>query len=162
MMERIRIWFMAQSLRERWLIGVAGALAVIVLSWLLIIRPIDAMRESAKARHDAAVLALARVETRLAAIEDAAANPSPPLTGRITDIVTAEAVRVGFNTAQADAAGTDGARIVISAARPQTFFGWAVDMETRLGLHVEALVARPNADETLTVDVTFRSGARGQ
>ncbi len=162
MIERVRIWFMAQSLRERWLIGVAGALAVIVLSWLLVIRPIDAMRESAKARHDAAVLALARVETRLVAIDEAAANPPPPLTGRITDVVMAEAVRVGFNTAQTDAVGTDGARIVIAAARPQTFFSWVADMETRLGLHVDALVARPNADETLSVDVTFRSGARGQ
>ena len=160
MIDRTRSWFLTRSIRERWLIGIAVALAVVVLSGLLIIRPIDAVREAAKARHDGAVLALARAETRVAAIEAASANPPPPLTGPLADIVSAEALRVGFTTAQTDAAGADGVRIVISAARPQTFFSWIADMETRFGLHVDALAARPNADETLSVDVTFRTGRR--
>ncbi|WP_299328429.1 type II secretion system protein M [Parasphingopyxis sp.] len=161
MTERLKAWWAGLSTRERWLVGVAGGLAVIVLSWLLIVRPIDLMRESAKARHDAAVMALGRVEARVAAIENATASPPPSVSGRISDIVTAEAVRVGFTTTQTEPAGTDGVRVIIAAVRPQTFFAWVADLETRMGLHVDALTARPNADETLSVDVTFRRGGQG-
>jgi len=158
MIDRFNTWWETRTVRERRLFGVAGALAALVLAWLLIIRPIDLLRESTKARHDSAVIALGRVESRLTEIENFAANPSTPVQGRISDIVMAEAVRVGFSTAQAEPIGTNGARVIIGAARPQTFFAWVVDLESRLGLDVDALMARPNADETLSVDVTFRRG----
>lgn len=161
MIGHFRSWWKGLSTRERWLVGVAAGLAVIVLSWLLIVRPIDAMRESAKARHDAAVMALGRIENRLAAIQIAAANPPPAISGRISDVVMAEAIRVGFNAAQTEPVGTDGVRVIIAAVRPQTFFALVTDLETRIGLDVESLTARPNADETLSVDVTFRRGGQG-
>ena len=157
MIDRFNSWWETRTARERWLFGIAGGLAALVLAWLLIVRPIDLLRESAKIRHDNAVIALGRVEARLADIESFSANP-PAAEGRIGDIVMAEAVRVGFNTAQTEPAGTDGVRVIIAAARPQTFFTWVADLEGRLGLDVDALTARPNADETLSVDVTFRRG----
>lgn len=158
MIDRFNIWWEARSTRERWLFGVAGGLAALVLAWLLIIRPIDLLRESAKARHDTAIIALGRVEERLTAIENFTANPPVAVEGRISDIVMAEAVRVGFNTAQTEPTGTDGVRVIIGAVRPQSFFAWVADLEGRSGLDVDALTARPNADETLSVDVTFRRG----
>lgn len=158
MIARFGTWWETRTARERWLFGIAGGLAILVPAWLLIVRPVDLLRESAKARHDHAVIALGRVEARLAAIEDFAANPPPPLEGRISDIVMAEAVRAGFNTAQTEPAGTHGVRVIIGAVRPQTFFAWVADLEMRFGLDVDALTARPNADETLSVDVTFRRG----
>ncbi|RED15798.1 type II secretion system protein GspM [Parasphingopyxis lamellibrachiae] len=158
MIDQFNRWWETRTVRERWLLGVAAGLAVLVLAWLLIVRPIDLLRESAKARHDHAVIALGRVEARLAEIEEFAANPSATVEGRISDVVMAEAVRVGFNTAQTEPAGTDGVRVLIGAVRPQTFFAWVADLENRLGLDVDALTARPNADETLSVDVTFRRG----
>lgn len=161
MIDRFNGWWKTRTARERWLIGVAGGLAVLVLSWLLIVRPIDLMRESAKARHDAAVIALGRIDARLEAIEAVLANPRAPVSGRIGDVVMAEAVRVGFNTAQTEPAGTDGVRVIIGAARAQTFFAWVADLETRLGLDIDALTVRPNADETLSADVTFRRGGQG-
>jgi general secretion pathway protein M len=161
MIDRFSRWRESSTARERWLFGVAAGLAVLVLVWLLIVRPVDLMRESAKARHDAAVIALGRVEARVSAIEAVAASPRISVEGRISDIVTAEAVRVGFNSSQTEPAGTDGVRVIIGAVRPQTFFTWVADLEMRVGLDVEALTARPNADETLSVDVTFRRGRQG-
>lgn len=158
MIDRFNSWWETRTARERWLFGVAGGLAALVLAWLLIVRPIDLLRDSAKARHDTAVIALGRVEARLAAIEAFNANPRSAAEGRISDIVMAEAVRVGFNTAQTEPAGTNGVRVLIGAARPQTFFAWVADLEARFGVDVDALTARPNADETLSVDVTFRRG----
>jgi general secretion pathway protein M len=158
MIDRFNRWWETRTARERWLFGIAGGLAALVLAWLLIVRPIDLLRESAKARHDSAVIALGRVEARLAEIESFSARPPMAAEGRVSDIVMAEAVRVGFNTAQTEPAGTNGVRVIIAAARAQTFFAWVADLEGRLGLDVDALTARPNADETLTVDVTFRRG----
>lgn len=158
MIDRFGRWWETRTARERWLFGVAAGLAILVLAWVLIVRPIDLLRESAKARHDHAVIALGRVEARLAEIEDFAANPAATVEGRIGDVVMAEAARVGFNTAQTEPAGTDGVRVIIGAVHPQTFFAWVADLENRFGLDVDALTARPNADETLSVDVTFRRG----
>lgn len=158
MTDRFSIWWETRTVRERWLFGVAGGLAALVLAWLLIVRPIDLLRESAKTRHDTAVIALGRVEARLTDIDTFIANPPATVEGQVSDIVIAEAGRVGFNTVQTEPVGTDGVRVIIGAVRPQTFFAWVADLEGRLGLDVDALTARPNADETLSIDVTFRRG----
>jgi general secretion pathway protein M len=161
MTERFNQWWAARRQRERWLFLAASALMAVVLAWLLIVRPVDNALQAAKARHDAAVIALGRVETRLGQIEAVRANPVAAPEGRIVDIVMVEAVRTGFNTAETEPMGTDGVRVIIGAVRPQTFFAWVADLEGQLGLDVEALTARPNSDETLSVDVTFRRGGRG-
>jgi len=158
MIERWRGWWNVRSVREKRLLLAMGALAAVALAWLLVIRPIDNARAAAKARHDHAVIALARVEARAAEVERLRAAPRPTVQGRIVDIVGAEAVRVGFVSNQTEPVGADGVRIVIPAVLPRAFFAWVTDLETRLGLHVEALTARPNADQTLSVDVTFRGG----
>jgi general secretion pathway protein M len=160
MSERFRLWWSTRTQRERWLFLGAAALFAVVLAWLVIVRPLGMALDSAKARHDMAVIALGRVETRLDQIETARASPVAAPEGRIADIVLAEAVRTGFNTAETEPVGTDGVRVIIGAVRPQTFFAWVAGLESRMGLSVEALTARPNSDETLSVDVTFRRGGQ--
>lgn len=158
MIDRFRTWWKTRTLREQRLLLAAAGLAAIVLAWLIVIRPLSLWLDSAKARHDQAVIAVAQVENQLAAIDAARAVSRQPLSGNILDVVQGEAVRVGFNVTQTEAVGTDGVRVIIEAARPQAFFAWVSDLETRIGLNVETLTARPNADETLSVDVTFRGG----
>lgn len=160
MTERFRHWWSTRSAREKQLLLAAGGLAAVVLVWLLVIRPVNAALDGAKARHDNAVLARARVEARLEQIEAARAGGVERPAGSVRDLVSAEAARVGFTVTQTEAVGTDGVRVAIGAVRPQTFFAWVADMESRLGLDIDALTARPNADQTLSVDVTFRGGRR--
>lgn len=155
-----RAWWNFRSVREKRMLLAMGGLAAIVLAWLLIIRPIDNTLAAAKARHDRAVIALGQIEARAVQIERLRAISRPVRQGRIADIVGAEAVRVGFTMNQTEPAGTDGVRLLISAVRPQSFFAWIADLESRLGLRVETLTARPNADQTLSVEVTLREGAR--
>ena len=158
MIVRARLWWSTLTLREKRLLLTAGGLAAVVLVWLLIVRPVDIALDSAKARHDRAVIALAQIEGRLEQIAAARARTRPQPSGRTADIVAAEAVSVGFTVTETQPVGNDGVRVIIAAARPQTFFAWVRDLESRFGLDVVALTARPNADETLAVDVTFRGG----
>ncbi|MBC2778071.1 type II secretion system protein GspM [Parasphingopyxis marina] len=161
MSERFQRWWSTRTQRERWLFLGAAGLFAIVLAWLAIVRPLGMALDSVKARHDMAVIALGRVDNRLDQIEAARTNPVTAPEGRIVDIVLAEAVRTGFNTAETEPVGTDGVRVIIGAVRPQTFFAWVAGLEGRMGLSVDALTVRPNSDETLSVDVTFRRGGQG-
>lgn len=158
MIDRFRFWWNLRTTREKRLLLALFAVAAVFLAWIAVVRPLNNALAEAKARHDRAVIARAQVDARVAALRDLRAVARPPLQGGIADVVSAEAVRVGFNMNQIEPVGTDGVRIIIAAVRPQTFFAWVTDMETRLGLDVEALTARPNADQTLAVDVTFRRG----
>ncbi|NNC71359.1 MAG: type II secretion system protein M [Sphingomonadaceae bacterium] len=158
MTEGFREWWKTRTVREQRLVLAAASLAIVIFAWLLVVRPLGLWLDSAKARHDRAVIALAQVESQLAAIDAARAVSRSRPDGRVLDIVQAEAVRAGFNVTQTEAIGSDGVRVIIGSARPQAFFVWVSDLETRLGLDVEALTARPNSDETLSVDVTFRGG----
>lgn len=159
MTQRIRLWWSTRTSREKRLLLAAGGLAAVVLAWLAIVRPLALAHDAAKARYDAAVIARAQVESRLEAIAALRAAPVQRPEGSVRDIVSAEAARVGFTVTQTEPVGTDGVRVIIGAVRPQTFFAWVAELESRLGLDVEALTARPNADQTLAVDVTFRGGA---
>ncbi len=161
MIESLKAYWAARVPREKWLLGFAGLLALIVFAWLLVIRPLGAALDAAQARHDAAVLMLGRVEARAAQVAAFDAAPPPALDGRVMDVVMAEALAAGFNTASPEGVGTDGVRIAIGAVRPQTFFAWVADLEDRLGLEVVSMTARPNSDETLSVDVVFRRGRAG-
>lgn len=160
MIGRFKAWWRTRTVREQRLLLAAGGLAAIVLVWLLIVRPVDIALAEQKARHDRAVIALAQVEARIAAIDVARAAGGARPAGRVADLISAEAARVGFTVIDTDPVGTDGVRIAIAAVRPQTFFAWVGDLETRLGLGVEQLTARPNSDETLSVEVVFRGAAQ--
>lgn len=158
MINRFQAWWKTRTVREQRLLLAVTALALIVLAWLAVVRPLGMALDNAKVRHDRAVIALAEVDRQLAAIDSARAAVRDRPDGPVMDIVQAEAVRVGFSVTRTEALGTDGVRVIIGAVRPQTFFAWVGDLETRFGLDIEALTARPNADETLSVDVTFRGG----
>ncbi len=158
MIQRFRIYWNTRTLREKRLLLALGGVLAVALAWLLIVRPLDRALDNARARHDRAVIAVGQVEARLAAIEAVGANIPARPAGSVRDVVSAEALRVGFNITDTEALGNTGARVRIDAARPQIFFAWVADMENRLGLDVEALTARPNSDETLNVDVTFQGG----
>ena len=51
-------WWSERSRREQRLIQVMLGLAAIVLGWLLVVRPLTDSLAAAKARHDAAAVAL--------------------------------------------------------------------------------------------------------
>jgi general secretion pathway protein M len=149
-------WWLTRSPRERMLLQVMIALAVFVLGWLLLVRPLADSLEAAKARHGAAVVALAEAKARDGARRSAGANAGAvPLP--IDGLVGRSAGEAGFTAARITAAGPTRASVAIDSARPQALFGWVASLERR-GLVVERLRAQANADRTLAAEIAFRAG----
>jgi len=148
-------WWQARSARERMLLRVMLGLAALVLGWLLVVRPLGDALEAAKARHGAAVVALAEAKARSEARRGAeGAAPALP----IDSLIGQSAGEAGFTAARVTAAGPARASVTITSARPQALFGWVASLERR-GLVVDRLQAQTNADRTLAAEIAFR--ARG-
>ena len=144
-------WWSERSRREQRLIQVMLVLAVIVLGWLLVIRPLTDSLAAAKARHAAAVLALG--EARARTIPGAAAGA--PAAGPVDALVARTANEAGFTNARITGQGAERASVAVDAARPQVLFGWVARLE-QMGLVIERLAARTNSDRTLAAELTLR------
>jgi len=149
-------WWRARSPRERGLLLVMAALAAIVLGWLIVVRPLVDALDAAKARHGAAVVALAEARARTGAARGGAgAAPSLPVDG----LIGRTASEAGFAGARIAAQEPARATVAIDAARPQALFGWLVRLEQG-GLVVERLRAQANSDRTLNVEAALRARGR--
>ncbi len=144
-------WWSERSRREQRLIQVMLGLAVLVLGWLLVVRPLLDSLDAAKARHAEAVVALG--EARARALPGAA--PGAPAAGAVDALVARSANEAGFGNARITSQGSARASVAVDAARPQVLFGWIARLE-QSGLRVEQLVARTNSDRTVAVQLTLR------
>jgi len=152
-------WWQARSARERRLLTIMGGLALLVLGWLLVVRPLGDRLEAAKARHGEAVVALAEARTRDEARRRAAGTGAVTASAPIDSLLGQTAGEAGFTAARIAGQGPARATVAIDAARPQAFFGWVALLERR-GLAVESLRARANPDRTLAAEVVFRARGR--
>ena len=144
-------WWSERSRREQWLIQVMLGLAVIVLGWLLVVRPLADSLAAAKARHDAAVVALGEARAR----RTPGASPVAPAAGPVDALVARTANEAGFTNARITSQGSARASVAVESARPQVLFGWVARLE-QSGLVVERLVARVNGDRTIGAELTLR------
>lgn len=153
----LRSWWRGRTLREQRLLLVMGALFALVLVWLLIIRPINDGLSAARERHGAAVLRLAEARGQAAAIAALAGAPQTRLEAPLTTILSNAAGEAGFTVSRAEPDGAGRATLVMGPVRPQAFFGWVRQMEERHSLLVERMNATANSDQSLSVQVTFRT-----
>jgi general secretion pathway protein M len=147
------LWWEMRSERERWLAGTMLVLALVLLVWLLVVRPLSDALDAARMRHGDAAVALAEARARTAP----AGGGGPAAAGPVDAIVTRTAGAAGFPAARVVAMGPGRAAVSLDAARPQALFGWIAQME-QAGLVVERLRARANQDHTLSAELTL--GAR--
>jgi general secretion pathway protein M len=159
MNETFRIWWQGRTLREQRLLLVMAGLLALVLIWLLLIRPVNDSLSAARERHAAAVLRLAEARGQAAAIRSLGSAPAVALSGPLTTVLSGAATEAGFPVARVEPEGANRATMVLNAVRPQAFFGWVRRMEERNSLVVERLSATTNSDQTLSVQVTFRTRA---
>ena len=150
------IWWAERSQRERRLILVMLALAVIVLGWLMVVRPLSDALDTAKTRHAAAVVALGEARARVP--QSAGPRVMPP-TLPVDSLIARTANEAGFPGARVAGQGPTGASVVVDAARPQALFAWVLRLE-QSGLVVERLRARANSDRTIAAEIALRARGR--
>lgn len=156
MTESLAFWWRARSPRERGLLTAMAALGAVVLGWLLVVQPLSDALEAQKARHGAAVIALAEARARL---EGGGGFTGAVAALPVDSLVGQAATEAGFVGARIRAQGPARAIVAIDAARPQAMFGWLVRLE-RSGLVVERLHAQANSDRTLSVEASLRARGR--
>ena len=146
-------WWASRSARERWLVGVMLALAVLLLGWLLIARPLSDALDAAKMRHGDAAVALAEARAR----SRPAGAAGPPASGPVDAIAMRTAAAAGFPGARVAGQGPGRALVNLDAARPQALFAWVAQMEQQ-GLVIERLRVAANQDRTVSAELSL--GAR--
>jgi general secretion pathway protein M len=149
-------WWRVRTAREQRLLAVMGALLVLVLGWLLVVRPLADALDEAQRRHASAVAALAQARAQADAAGRLHGSAAPAVPLPVNGFVTRTANEAGFAGARVAARGPTAAVIAIPAARAPAFFTWVRLMERR-GLEVQSLRARANQDRTLAVEATFRA-----
>ena len=158
MTDRIVNWWRGMSRRERWLVGVAGVLALGVLIWLLG-RPAYAAYINLEADHRAAVEREGRVaaKVQLLAQRPAAAATAAKDAVAIDQYLTQSAGEIGLTLNRNEARGAGQATIAIATAKAPILADWLASLEAR-GFVVDQLTITPGADGTVGMTAELRRG----
>lgn len=154
----VRDWFFARSLREQRLILLMLAVAVPVLAWLLIARPLSAAYEEARTDHREAVERHGRV---LALAEAAKSEPARRVRSGNADLrllVRQAAIQAGIPLQAANANGPNAIDINVAGGRASALVQWLAQLEAQ-GLTVEQMTMIPQPDGTANLSARLaRSG----
>ncbi len=154
-MSGLRLWFAARSGREKRLILVMLALAVLVLLWAGIVLPVTDGLASAREREGDAAIRLAETEARVEAIAALGRARAPSLGQGLDPTVRARAEEAGFAVSTLNLVGPDRVQLGITAARPGALVAWLATLE-RQGLLVESLQMTGNDDRSVAATLTLR------
>lgn len=157
MIARLHSWWDGLSLRERWMVGVAGALAALVVGWFLILVPLRSALADAGAAHAEAVDRHGAVMARVALLRRIGERQAPAATtpAATVDLVIGQsAAERGLALSRNEAQGEDAAAIAIANARAGAALGWIDALEAQ-GIVARELVMRPNADGTVALTATL-------
>lgn len=153
MIGTVQPWWAALSQREKWLIGVAAALALLVLAWLTgrgVLGALDAQAE----RHREAVARAARVEAKAALLAAPVARP-PAVAGSLDQWLAQSASDAGLTIDRNDARGDSLASIAIAAARAPGLVAWLAGLEAQ-GLVFDRMSITPGTDGTVALTAEVR------
>ena len=155
-MSGLRVWFAARSLRERRLLLVAAALAVVTLIWGGVVIPVRDALSSARERHAGAVDRLGTTIARVDLLRRVGRRPA--VAGDLVTLVRAEADGAGFALATIDADGVDRVRATIQSARPGALAGWLARLEAR-GVLVDSATLTDHGDRTVGAVIVLKARA---
>lgn len=160
MMEAVGNWWTGLSLRERWLVGIAAALAFGVLVWALG-RPAYAAFVDLEDRHRAAIEREGRVAVKVGLL---ARQPAKSVAVAfdavaIDQYLAQSAGEIGLTLDRNEARGTGQAVIAIAAAKAPVLVDWLAALEAQ-GFVADELTITPATDGTVGMTAELRKGGR--
>ena len=160
MMEAVKNWWSGLSTRERWLVGVAGALAVAVLGWALG-RPAVAAFLDLETTHRAAIEREGRVaaKARLLAQRPAKSVAAAVDAVAIDQYLAQSAGEIGLTLDRNEARGDRQVTIAIATAKAPVLTDWLASLEGQ-GFVVDQLTITPAADGTVGMTAELRKGGQ--
>lgn len=154
MIASLNRWWHALSLREKRLVGVAGALAAAVLLWL-ILRPLATYVYGLGDEHRLAVERAARVEAKAAILKSGARPTVGSVTGPLDQWLALSAGDMGLTLDRNEARGDGAATVSITSARAPAVIGWLAQIEGQ-GLVIDRLSITPGTDGTVGLTAEVR------
>lgn len=156
MIERLRTWFRARSLREQRLLLVMLALLALTVIWAAIILPVSDGLSSARTRLDAATVLLGETEQRVRDLKalDAPGTPRPTATALDADL-RARAEAAGIALSSVALVGGNGVQFSVASVRPGPLMGFLSRLEDA-GLIVDTLTLTDNGDKTVSAQGSLR------
>ena len=160
MTERLQNWWIALSPRERWLVGIAGALALGVILWG-IGRPMVAAFVDLESQHRAAVEREGRVSAKvqLLAQRPVKSVAAAVDAAQIDQYLAQSAGEIGLTLDRNEARGEGQATIAIATARAPVLTDWLASLEGQ-GFVIDQLTITPAADGTVGLTAELRKGGQ--
>jgi len=160
MREELQNWWTGLSQRERWLVGVAGALAAGVLLWALG-RPAYAAFADLENKHRAAVEREGRVSAKIALL---AQRPAKSVAAAVEAVaidqfLAQSAGEIGLTLDRNEARGAGQASIAIATAKAPVLTEWIASLETQ-GFVFDALTIIPAPDGTVGMTADLRKSGQ--
>ena len=160
MMDAVKSWWSGLSMRERWLVGVAGVLALGVLGWA-IGRSAVAAFVDLETRHGAAIEREGRVAAKVALL---ARRPAKSVASAVDAIqidqyLAQSAGEIGLTLDRNEARGQGQATIAIAAAKAPVLTDWLAGLEGQ-GFIVDQLTITPAADGTVGMTAELRKAGQ--
>lgn len=158
MTQALRNWWSGLSRREHWLVGIAGALALAVLAWLLAL-PLYTAFGDLEGRHRDAIEREGRVAAKIELLAHRPANAAALAadTIAIDQYLAQSAGEIGLTLDRNEARGDRQATIAIATAKAPVLTGWLADLEAQ-GFVIDQLTITPAADGTVGMTAELRRG----
>lgn len=150
MIVRVREWYEGRTAREKRMLVAMIALAVPLLAWLLVVRPLNNAYDEALERHLEAVDRHGRVAALADRIKVQPARPAAPRNVELQFVVSEAAGLAGLTLAEVSPSGTDTVAVTATNARAPAASEWLRSLEAR-GLLVEELRMTPTAEGGVNV-----------
>lgn len=154
MIASLNRWWQGLVLREKRLVGVAGALAAAVLLWL-ILRPLVGYIDGLGDEHRLAVERAARVEAKAELLNRRTAPVATSVSGSLDQWLAQSAGDTGLTLDRNEARGEGAATIAIASARAPALMGWLATLEAE-GLVIDRLAITPGTDGSVGVTAEVR------
>ncbi|MDO9370937.1 MAG: type II secretion system protein GspM [Sphingopyxis sp.] len=160
MIERMQNWWVGLSIRERWLVGVAGALALGVMLWGLG-RPTVAAFIDLESQHRAAIEREGRVSAKVQLLAQRPAKSVAAAADAVAidQYLAQSASEIGLTLDRNEARGTGKATIAIATAKAPVLTDWLASLEGQ-GFVVDQLTITPAADGTVGLTAELRKGGQ--
>ena len=160
MMDAVKNWWNGLSMRERWLVGVAGGLAGGVLGWALGRAAVAAFADLER-RPSAAVEREGRVAAKVQLL---AQRPAKSVAAAVDAVAVDQylaqsAGEIGLTLDRNEARGQRQATIAIGAAKAPVLTGWLASLEGQ-GFIVDQLTITPAADGTVGMTAELRKAGQ--
>ncbi len=160
MIAKLSGWYLALSLREKILVGIAAALSAILVAIYGVYLPLVASIQDKRTEYRAALERRLAVEAMVASAADRPTKmPVPKVAGPIEQLVSQRAVEAGFSLEKAEAVGNGRVAIAMAQARPPALLKWLAELE-QAGIVVEQIDIKAATGGSVTIAATLVGGVR--